>query len=117
VGERGAGLNRGEDVRRWPENARSWARPRRGTWAGGWGRTDKWVSRDRERVGARARGMAPTRLAHWAVGGRDGRERAGKTGRQAGSACQRGRALGRSRGLGRLGLTGPHWLYLFLGNF
>jgi hypothetical protein len=117
VGERGAGLKRGEDVRRWPENARSWARPRRGTWAGGWGRTDKWVSRDRERVGARARGMAPTRLAHWAVGGRDGRERAGKTGRQAGSACQRGRALGRSRGLGRLGLTGPHWLYLFLGNF
>jgi hypothetical protein len=21
----------------WSENARSWARPRRGTWAGGWG--------------------------------------------------------------------------------
>jgi hypothetical protein len=30
MGERGAGLKRGEDVRRWPENARSWARPRRG---------------------------------------------------------------------------------------
>jgi hypothetical protein len=30
VGERGAGLKRGEDVWRWPEIARSWARPRRG---------------------------------------------------------------------------------------
>jgi hypothetical protein len=30
VGERGTGLKRGEDVRRWPEIARSWARPRRG---------------------------------------------------------------------------------------
>jgi hypothetical protein len=30
VGERGAGLKMGEDVRRWPETARSWARPRRG---------------------------------------------------------------------------------------
>jgi hypothetical protein len=27
VGERGAGLKRGEDVRRWPENAWLWACP------------------------------------------------------------------------------------------
>jgi hypothetical protein len=27
VGERGARLKRGEDVRRWPENVRSWACP------------------------------------------------------------------------------------------
>jgi hypothetical protein len=36
VSERGVGLKRGEDVRRWPEIAQSWARPRRGTWAGSW---------------------------------------------------------------------------------
>jgi hypothetical protein len=34
VGERGAGLKRGEDVRRWPEIVRSWARPRRGNMGG-----------------------------------------------------------------------------------
>jgi hypothetical protein len=30
VGEQGAGLKRGGDVWRWPEIARSWARPQRG---------------------------------------------------------------------------------------
>jgi hypothetical protein len=30
VGEQGAGLKRGGDVRRWPEIARSWACPRWG---------------------------------------------------------------------------------------
>ena len=70
-----------------------------------------------EREWPRARGTVPTRLAHWAAGGREGRERAGETGRQAGSACERGRALERAGGLGRLGLTGPHWLFLFPGNF
>jgi hypothetical protein len=30
VGERGMGLKRGEDVRRWPEIAWSWVHPRRG---------------------------------------------------------------------------------------
>jgi hypothetical protein len=34
LGERGVGLKRGEDVRRWPEIARSWARPRRGNVGG-----------------------------------------------------------------------------------
>jgi hypothetical protein len=63
VGERGAELKRGEDVRRWPKNARSLARPRLGTWAGGWGRTNRWGSWDKERASARARGSAPTRLA------------------------------------------------------
>jgi hypothetical protein len=77
------------------------------------GLTGGFRGTERERVGTSARGMAPIRLAHWAEGGREGRERAGKIGRQAGFACQRGRALG----LGRLGLTGPHWLYLFPGNF
>jgi hypothetical protein len=35
VGERGAGLKRGEGMRGWLENVRTWARPRRGTWARG----------------------------------------------------------------------------------
>jgi hypothetical protein len=30
VGERDTGLKRGGNVKRWPEIARSWARPRRG---------------------------------------------------------------------------------------
>jgi hypothetical protein len=30
VGEQGAGLKRGAGARTWPENARKWARPRRG---------------------------------------------------------------------------------------
>jgi hypothetical protein len=30
VGEQDAGLKRGTGARTWPENARSWARPRRG---------------------------------------------------------------------------------------
>jgi hypothetical protein len=30
MGEQGAGLQRGADARTWPENARKWARPRRG---------------------------------------------------------------------------------------
>jgi hypothetical protein len=30
VGEQGAGLKRGAGARTWPENARSWARPRLG---------------------------------------------------------------------------------------
>jgi hypothetical protein len=81
VGEWGAGLKRGEDVRRWPENARSWARPRRGMWAGGWGRTDRWARQDREReAGARAKGTAPIGLAHWAVRGREGARRLAPTG-------------------------------------
>jgi hypothetical protein len=68
-----------------------------------------------EREWPRARGTVPTRLAHWAAGGREGRERAGETGRQAGSAYQRGLALGRAHQLGRLGLTGPHLPFLFQG--
>jgi hypothetical protein len=55
VGERSPGLKRGEDVQRWPENARSWARPWRGTWVGGWGRADRWAPRNRESGHAGAR--------------------------------------------------------------
>jgi hypothetical protein len=37
VGEQGVGLKRGKDVWRWPEIARSWARPRWGNVGGGLG--------------------------------------------------------------------------------
>jgi hypothetical protein len=35
VGEQGAGLKRGAGARTWPENARTWVRPRRGSRARG----------------------------------------------------------------------------------
>jgi hypothetical protein len=73
--------------------------------------------RGTKRAGACARGTVPTSLAHWTAGGREGRERAGETGRQVRPDCQRGRACGRACELGRLGLTGPHWLFLFPRNF
>jgi hypothetical protein len=62
VGEQGAGLKRGEDVRRWPEIARSWARPRRGIvgeLTGGVG------GAERERRACKR--TAPTDLAHGAA--------------------------------------------------
>jgi hypothetical protein len=66
VGEQGAGLKRGVGARTWPENARSWARPRWGDrgrevrdgLTGG----DSGTERERERV--RARETTPTGLAH-----------------------------------------------------
>jgi hypothetical protein len=48
VGEQGARLKRAADARTWPENARSWARPRRGIVGGRLGTTDRWGRRDRE---------------------------------------------------------------------
>jgi hypothetical protein len=49
VGEQGAGVKRGAGARTWPENARSWARPR---WeiVGEWlEMADRWGRWDRER--------------------------------------------------------------------
>jgi hypothetical protein len=65
-GEQGAGLKRGAEARTWMENARLWARPRRGDrgrevrdgLTGGDGGTE----RERERV--RARETTPIGLAH-----------------------------------------------------
>jgi hypothetical protein len=54
VGEKGAGLKRGVDTRTWPENARTWARPRRGIVGGRLGMSDRWARRDRERERAGA---------------------------------------------------------------
>jgi hypothetical protein len=55
VGEQGAGLKRGVGARTWPENAWTWARPRREI-VGEWLETaDKWGRRDRERGSERVR--------------------------------------------------------------
>jgi hypothetical protein len=58
VVERGAGSKGGEGVRRWPENAWTWARPRRGRRRevrdGG---PDGWGPRGRERERARTSGQ------------------------------------------------------------
>jgi hypothetical protein len=54
VGEQGAGLKRGADAGTWPENARTWARPRRGIMGERLGTGDRWVRRDRERERAGA---------------------------------------------------------------
>ena len=51
-------------------------------------------------AGERARGTTPTSLAHWAARGRE---------------CAGGCAG--ARRLGRLGLNGPNWVFLILGNF
>jgi hypothetical protein len=75
VGERGARSKGVDGVRRWPGNARIWARPR-----GGCGRelreaegADGWGPRGSERGCPRARGeMSPTDMAHRTVGGREG---------------------------------------------
>jgi hypothetical protein len=116
VGEQGARLKRGAGAWTWPENARSWARPRRGDrgreiedeLAGGDGGT--------EREWARGERTAPTALAHGAA-----RQR-GREGALARQADRRGPPVstgerGRASKLGRLGLTGPDWLFLFPGNF
>jgi hypothetical protein len=49
VGEQGARLKRGGGARTWPENAQSWARPRRGIVGGRLGMTERWAQLDRER--------------------------------------------------------------------
>jgi hypothetical protein len=58
VGEQGTGLKRGADAGTWPENARTWARPRRGIVGERLGTADRWGKRDRERAGAGKRNGA-----------------------------------------------------------
>jgi hypothetical protein len=68
VGKQGARLKRGAGTRTWPENARSWARPRRGDCGrevedeltGGGGGTE------RERTLGGGGRMAPIALSHGA---------------------------------------------------
>jgi hypothetical protein len=60
VGEQGAGLKRDAGARTWSENARSWARPRRGIVGRRLWMTDRWArwDRERERAGAGKRNGA-----------------------------------------------------------
>jgi hypothetical protein len=58
VGEQGVGLKRGAGTSTWPENARTWARPRRRIMGGRLGMTDRWARQDRERAGTGKRNGA-----------------------------------------------------------
>jgi hypothetical protein len=75
VGEQDAGLKTGTDAGTWLENARTWARPRRGIVGERLGTADRWGRRDKERERAREKGMGPTDRPHRAARGR-GEERA-----------------------------------------
>jgi hypothetical protein len=138
VGERGACSKGCEGVRRWLENAWTWACPQRGcgqeVWDGepdGLGPrgqregssanrrpalTERVHRTERERMGASARGSAPTGLANRAARGREG-ERARVRGcgwSLTGEVHLSGDAGARAFWLGRAGLKSP---FLFLGNF
>jgi hypothetical protein len=103
VGEQGVGLKRGAGTRTWPENARSWACPRRGIMSGTLGMTDRWARRDRERERARRERIGADSSAPQSSERERGSERAG--------------GRGRARKLGRLGLTGPDWLFSISREF
>jgi hypothetical protein len=113
VGEQGTGLRRGAGARTWPENSRSWARPRRGDrgrevrdeLTGGDGGTE------RGRAGARERASAD-------MSGPWERERAlrfAPTGGARLSGTEGARA--RARGLGLMGQFGLNSVFHFPGNF
>jgi hypothetical protein len=119
--------------RRWVSRARgskgAWAH-RRGQRTCGRGRihggeimdgrlrtADRWGRRDREREWVHAREPAPTGRPHGAARERGGSERAQACADRRGPPVRhRGRA-GAPAGLGRLGLNGLKWLFLFSGNF
>jgi hypothetical protein len=69
VGEQGARLKRGAGARTWPENARTWARPRRGVVGRRLGTADRWGRRDKR--GKRARGREKLRRQAWPTGQRE----------------------------------------------
>jgi hypothetical protein len=69
VGEQGTRLKRGAGARTWPENARTWVRPRRGDR----GREVEDGGTEREEW-AHARELAPTGRPHGATREREGGE-------------------------------------------
>jgi hypothetical protein len=107
VGEQGAGLKRGVGAGTWPENARTWACPRRGIVGKRLGTADRWGRRDREgskRAGERNGADRP---------GPRGSEREGERGRAGVGADRRGppvrhrgHAGARAHGLGLVGQLG-----------
>jgi hypothetical protein len=123
VGEENAGLKRGVGARTWPENAWTWARPRRGDrgrevedeLTGGDGGTEREREREREREQARARDTAPTGLAHGATRER-GRERA-RWLAPIGGARLSGTEGARARTRARAGLIGLAWAEMAFSIF
>jgi hypothetical protein len=107
VGEQDARLKRGAGAGTWPENARTWARPRWRIVGERLGTTDRWGCRDREgseRADERNGADRPSPR-----GSEGERERARWSWRrQAGPACQAPRTRGRrrTRGLGLVGRLG-----------
>jgi hypothetical protein len=101
VGEQGTGLKRGVGARTWPENARTWGRPRRGDrgrevrdeLTGGDGGTERGRAGARERTSADRSGPRDRERER-------GREARSGWRRQAGPACQAEGTRGRVRGLG-----------------
>jgi hypothetical protein len=77
VGEQGGGFKRDAGARTWPENTRSWARPRREIVGGRLGMTDRWARRDRERERAREKRNGADRSAPQSSERERGSERAG----------------------------------------
>jgi hypothetical protein len=110
VGEQVAG------ARSWPENARSWARPRRG-------------DRGREVRDALTGGVSGAERGKAGVGENNGADRlvprSSEGERALGFASTGGVRLSgsgtrvhkRARGLGLMGCLGPNWLFLFSWNF
>jgi hypothetical protein len=88
VGEQGAGFKRGAGAQSWPENARTWARPRRGDR----GREVRYVLTggvggvERGKVGV-GESNGADRSVPWSSERARERGRSGLR-RQAGSACQ-----------------------------
>jgi hypothetical protein len=116
VGEQGLGLKRGAGAGMWLENARTWARPRRGSVGERLGTTDRWGRRDRERACTGKRNGAD-RSAPQNSERERGRAGVGAD-RRGPPVRRRGRAGAGARvGLGWLGLNGPKWIFLFSGNF
>jgi hypothetical protein len=110
VGEQGVGLKRGAGAGTWPENVRTWARPRRGIVGERLGTADRWGRRDREgseRAGERngadrpgPRGSERERER----GGREGAWELAPTGGAHLSGTEGARA--HTRGLGLVGQFG-----------
>jgi hypothetical protein len=117
VSERGAGLKRGEGMRGWPENARTWASPRRGRGrevrdglTGG----VRGTERESERV---RKSNDADRSAPQSSEREIGREEVRGWRRQAWPACQGPGAQRRAREAGPGGLTGPNSLFYFSREF
>jgi hypothetical protein len=79
------------------------------------------VGETKREAGARARETAPTSLAHWAAGGREGEKGRDNWRRQAGPTCQAPRARGQGRGRARearlAGPTGLKWFFSISREF